>query len=515
MKKILSILLILALLLSTGITAALAAEEEKPTLTFWTSLASDFASVMSDLDGNLFMQELQARTGVDLVFQHPAVGQEKEQFNLMIASRELPDIIEYNWSGYQGGIQKAIDDGIILPLNDLIAEHAPNYTKFLEENPDLARQMKTDSGIIPVFAAYSVSDYNCTTGFQIRQDWLDEYDLELPSTIAEWEDVLTKLVEEKDLVCGLAIDSAKLMGDLIVGAWDIGSTYYMDNGVVKYGPVQEPYIDFLTTMKRWYDNGLLDPDVAACNTKTMVSYMINNEAAAYIGNAGGNMGDIYTAIEIKGDDTFNLVGLPYPVVEEGAENNFCNLGWEYRGSGSGAITTACKDPALACKVLDYIYSDEGRILKSFGVEGVSFNYIDGKPIYAEVITNNPDGLTMAQALAKYVRANNPYIGLIETGYHEQYFKRPVQKAAVKEWNLWVDNTKETKLPKITLTSEESQEVATTLTLLDDYRQEMIVKFIMGQEPLENYPAFVEHLNELGLQRVLEIYQDAYDRYVKR
>ena len=127
MKKILSMLLVLAMLLSTGITAVFAAEAETPTLTYWTNLSSTDASVMSSLDDNLYMQELQARTGVDLEFLHPAVGQENEQFSLLIASGELPDIIEWNWSGYAGGIQKAIDDGVILPLNDLIAQYAPNY----------------------------------------------------------------------------------------------------------------------------------------------------------------------------------------------------------------------------------------------------------------------------------------------------------------------------------------------------------------------------------------------------
>ena len=516
MKKILSMLLVLALLASTGITAVFAAEAETPTLTYWTSLSSTDASVMSSLDDNLYMQELQARTGVDLVFQHPAVGQEKEQFNLMIASRELPDIIEYNWSGYAGGIQKAIDDGIILPLNDLIAEHAPNYAKMLEENPELARQMKTDDGTIPVFAAYSISEYNCMSGFMIRQDWLDELGLAQPATIAEWEETLGKLVEEKDLACGLAIQSGHLLADMLVGAWNIGSTYYMDNGVVKYGPAQDAYLDFLTTMKRWYDDGILDADVAAMDSKTMESYMINGEAAACFGFAGGNMGNIYTAIEGKGDEAYKLVGLQYPVATEGTVNNFINMSWQYRGAGSGAITTACKDPVLACKVLDYIYSDEGRLLKSFGVEGISFNYNEaGDPIYADVITNNPDGLSMAQGLSKYVRANSPYIGFIETGYHEQYFARPVQKEAAKLWNANLAGAATTKLPMITLTTEESQELATMLTLINDYRSEMLVKFIMGQEPLDNYPAFVTRLNELGLPRVLEIYQAACDRYAQR
>jgi putative aldouronate transport system substrate-binding protein len=53
----------------------------------------------------------------------------------MVASRELPDIIEYNWSLYPGGPEKAISDGIIIEINDLVDKYSPNFKKYLEDNP--------------------------------------------------------------------------------------------------------------------------------------------------------------------------------------------------------------------------------------------------------------------------------------------------------------------------------------------------------------------------------------------
>ena len=68
---------------------------------------------------------------------HPNDQQTAEQFNLMIASDELPDVIEYDWTGrsagsYPGGPEKAIQDGVILELNDLIDQYAPNLKKNLK-----------------------------------------------------------------------------------------------------------------------------------------------------------------------------------------------------------------------------------------------------------------------------------------------------------------------------------------------------------------------------------------------
>ena len=87
---------------------------------------------------------------------HPNDQQTVEQFNLMIASDELPDVIEYDWTGrsagsYPGGPEKAIQDGVILELNDLIDQYAPNLKKKLDADPALDQMVKTDSGKYYVF----------------------------------------------------------------------------------------------------------------------------------------------------------------------------------------------------------------------------------------------------------------------------------------------------------------------------------------------------------------------------
>ena len=54
---------------------------------------------------------------------------------------------------------------------------------------------------------------------------------------------------------------------------------------------------------------------------------------------------------------------------------------------------------LAAKVLDYGYSEKGRMLYNFGIEGESYEMVDAYPKYTEKIINNPDGLSMTEALA--------------------------------------------------------------------------------------------------------------------
>jgi putative aldouronate transport system substrate-binding protein len=54
------------------------------------------------------------------------MGAGTEQFNLIIASGDLPDMMESNWSTYSSGPERAMNDGVILKLNDIFIEHAPN-----------------------------------------------------------------------------------------------------------------------------------------------------------------------------------------------------------------------------------------------------------------------------------------------------------------------------------------------------------------------------------------------------
>jgi len=44
---------------------------------------------------------------------------------------------------------------------------------------------------------------------------------------------------------------------------------------------------------------------------------------------------------------------------------------------------------------------------------------------------------------------------------------------------------------------------------------MAVKYITGEESLDNFDDFLAKLDSMGLQRVLEIYQGAYDRFLAR
>ncbi len=153
------------------------------------------------------LAEMEKQTGIKLDITYADNGQEEEEFNMMVASGDLPDMIYYDWMNIRGGVDEAIRSGYIVALNDLIAEYAPNYKAFLEQKPDYAKMARTDSGNYYMFNGYPAADHDkeadlersAICGFVLRKDWLDELGLEAPETIDEWHNVLTELKQKKGI----------------------------------------------------------------------------------------------------------------------------------------------------------------------------------------------------------------------------------------------------------------------------------------------------------------------------
>lgn len=128
-----------------------------------------------------------------------------EQFNLMLASGNVPDIVKYDWTSLPGGAQSAVDAGQILKLNDYIRDYMPNLKKYLSDNPAADKQAKNDNGNYCFVPAYRGDPQLLTyMGPIVRKDWLDELGLDVPETIDDWEIMLKAFRDKKGASVGLA-----------------------------------------------------------------------------------------------------------------------------------------------------------------------------------------------------------------------------------------------------------------------------------------------------------------------
>lgn len=535
-KRIVSIVLALCLVLTLcacGQQAATAQPEAaapadggRVQLKAWAPIGDKASQVITNNSEIPVYDVLTDITNVEVEWVNVSNADADTQLNLLIASNNLPDIIYYNWQGsYTGGLAKAIADSVAIPLNDLLAEHAPNYTALLEASPELAKQVALDDGTIAMFASGRTDPrVRIWFGPQIRQDWLDNLGLEMPTTMDEWYNVLKAFKEQdangngdaNDEIPFVAAGASSLPSYVLsfAGAYGlVRDTFCVKDGKVVYSPAEPAYKDFLAEMAKWYAEGLIDPDFAAMDGASVKSLITTDVAGSYWGSLAGNLGGYNTALK-EVVPNGQIVGAPWIT---GADGKAYQQEAEHAKAltGFGAvITSACKDPVAAVKWLDEHYSEVGSMLMTFGIEGVSYNMVDGKPVLSDEIMKNPDGLTYDIALAKYSLKPNTVEAMDDT--YAIYSQYNLQTEVQTEANAkWADGDLSILMPPVSLTVEESSEYSRIMNEITTYVSESIVKFIMGQRSLDEFDQFVKDLENMNIGRAIEIEQAAYDRYMAR
>lgn len=496
---------------------------DKPlTLSLWAPLSDKVANTNKNYGELPMFQELEKRTGIHINFMHPPVGQEQDQLNLMLASNDLPDMIHYDWALIAGGPAKLLSENQIIKLNDYVAKYAPSLNGLMKEDPNIKKQLVLDDGTIydlPYMTGTQME--NAWYGPQLRKDWLDKLQLKAPATIDEWYNVLTAF-RDKDPNDNGKKDEIPFTGKGNNGlgilalsdfapAWGIINDFSMKNGKVVYGPIEPEFKEFLTVMNKWYNEKLIDPDIATSDAKAFDYKITNNLAGSYYGAVNGNMGRYLNMMKDK-DPKFDLTSSPYPTGPAGKPYIKYDLNLKVQTVGT-AITSKCKNVKEAIEWLDYGFSKDGNILMNFGIEGKSFSMVNGVPTYTDEVWKPTNGMTWDQVMAQYSRAIDDWTMIIDKGYTEQKLRTPQQQQAVlKDWSV-ADSS--LCLPPVTLTDEEAKTVASIMNQVETYRNEMMAKFVMSKAPLSDFDKYVVTLKGMDIDKVIKIKNDAYDRYQKR
>ena len=144
---------------SAATEAEATTDSDKPfagtTLTWYTTLNGNVSDNFANLGDTPWAKYVEEQTGITIEFQHPTQGSEAEEFAVMLASGEYPDIIEYTWTTYSGGAGAAINDGVIISLDDYMAD-ATNLSKVIQEHPEIGKMIKSSGGNYYCFPCFVV-----------------------------------------------------------------------------------------------------------------------------------------------------------------------------------------------------------------------------------------------------------------------------------------------------------------------------------------------------------------------
>lgn len=459
-----------------------------------------------------FHTYLAKATGIEVNWTFPTAGSDgNAALSTMLASHQYPDVLIADRSA---SATQDLEDEVIIDLTNLLPKYAPNYWALIQSDPEIDNASKTDDGIYYGFRAKRESEWgNTFIGPIIRQDWLTECGLEVPTTIEGWDKTLRTFKEKYNATFVSTL--GRMNGSAPAGAFGAYGfanpvLFLDDSGRVQLGQAQPEWKDFMTQMNTWYKDGLIDPDMLTADDNAVKSKAVNQTTGFVVLNLG-SIDSLNSQAQDNGL-TSDWVGIPNPV---DASGKAC---WTHGNDNlveypTASVCTTCEEDKIemALRWCDYAYSEEGFYTWNFGEEGVSYTMEDGKPVFTDMILNSADGIRAA--LQQYTANFGTYFGIQSESMVRQ---RNSEKAcaAVDEWlknSTWRDHN----LPNFTFTTEESDQAAALKTALSTHISETALKFLTGERSLDEFDAFVTELKSLGLEEYCKLNQDAVDRYNNR
>lgn len=343
-----------------------------------------------DYETNDYTLWLQEQTGVELDFVYFSsdTTEAGQQLTLMMNGGEkLPDIL-WNFAAVSTAASHEYgQDGYFIDLMPYIEKYGKYYTEAKNQMDDQTSAKMLEiygqdpsSGALYGMPAYQISQSGdlIDNHLLINKAWLDKLNLEMPTTVDELINVLTKFVNEdpngngKKDELGMAGKISKTRGNIleyVINAYVYCCDTYMYN-IDKDGNLYFPYStdeyrQAMITLNKMYKDGLIEPTSFTMVEDAEIMALLTPESGTSI--TGIAAGHPVLVVAENAENIFEYVGLPTLKDETGLG------GHQFLKSASFSwctyITEDCANPELAFKFLDFMYSRDSVARMRYGMEG--------------------------------------------------------------------------------------------------------------------------------------------------
>ena len=467
-----------------------------------------------------FYKGLSEKTGIEVDWQAPVVGADKAAaYNLLLQEEVLPTII-YNSGITASSVQQLYIDGLIQDLTDYLPEYAPDFWEWINDPAHEADKLAVtnDEGRFLYIPAARESEFLITyLGPVIRQDWLEEQNLDMPVTLEDWENVLTVFKEKYNAKLGFKLGRFNVGGALASGTGAHGGLelkYYVEDGEIKANVTDPAWKELVTVLNRWHEAGLIDADFTTAGDPEVRTKALNNELGVVV-TAMSQLTNFIKDAEAEGTGA-EWVGFDYPRTAAGEPTSYINTEATLVKATTGCVvTTSATEEELiaALQFLNYGYDEEGMIYNNFGEEGVSHTVAaDGSHQFTDLILKDERGINDALKDYTGVAMNGgSFLVLAE------FNKNKNDEASIAAVDIWTSNNVAAQylVPPFTRTEDEQILYTDLHAVLNTYVSEMALKFVTGEESLVKFDDFLKQVEAYRLSDLLASEQAAYDRYVNR
>lgn len=472
--------------------------------TRWGSMGDTFTV-------NRFLADLEAASNVKVEWQVQSLNDWGEQKSILLAGGQLPGIFLGSQSLSDADILNNLE--YFMPLDDLIENYMPNYKKVLEECPELRKMTTFPDGHIYSLGKKLPARPKTANQPIINKKWLDNLGLEVPATIDELTEVLRAFKEQDANGNGDPNDEIPICGIsmylLVPFGYDaIDSDMILRNGEVYYARISEEYKEGLKWLQKLYAEGLIDPE----------SYT-QDDTMAIAKRQDPNVSRVGFAYEWIPDASFGQWSDEYIAIApvagpDGERHSYGDAnGISALGRNEVVITTACQYPEVVARWLDQFYTDEATIQNFWGAIGTVINK-DENGDYT--LLDPPEG-TSADAWywEQSLRDFGP--GYVTDELTDKLHLSPDSGDGLKlELAKLGDDYIGTPFPVVMYTAEETEELATISTDTDKYISEMEAAWVTdsSRDIDAEWDEYINQLNIMGLERLIEIKVEVYNRYIE-
>ena len=541
MKRTLALILALMLLVSGAAFAEeLTLKVANPDLFPVTTEAGAELTVFTrqvasieDLETNLETIAMEKLTGVHINWQIANPTDVDTKFNLSIASGEYPDI--YLWYFNRTDIPTYAEDGVVIPLNDLIEENTYWIKRYLSEQSRIPEGLTAPDGNIYTlwFELPADGDKSSQVTFDklwYFKAWMEQYKeatgKDVPATLDEFCDYLRYIRDNDMNGNGDATDEIPLLGTFqydtegsdpmyaIMNCFQVLPVDFLmadEQHNVTCAATTDSFREGLVYLNNMHREGLFPEEVYSLDLnqyRAVVNVTKPEDMVVGVAAAPYWMRFVTQSIYTTAYDDFTFL----PPLKKDADTPAQT---EYRKPSIGlygAITSACKDPVLAIKWMD-AYSDPEIITTSqYGVEGVNWirKNAEGEfPTVFEKVADAPltgAGSTQNIVWQGFLNTDSTYRDLYLEEGSDSWKMNTIQWAANKAYNavgvesgfpagVWCDDTD--------LTTERSE----LKTVIDTAIKTAYSEFILNRRDPNSdaeWQAYLDNLNALGLERYCEV-----------
>lgn len=299
-----------------------------------------------------------------------------------------------------------------------------------------------------------------------------------------------------------------------IAQW-FGVGNYLTSVDVKNNKIVSPWYqdgikDYLKYMNRLVEEGLMDPDLIGATYEQTSQRMAENKVGATFDYCM----QMWLEPSVNAE---NVEFLPIANLETGYEP-YIVIEPSFFSWQKWAVTKDCKDPEAVAALLDVLYSDRYEELSAWGIEGETYEVVDGRRQLMEGIggayweQNAKDRKTPGGSL--WSGCVFPTVSLYTM--ESQFTSRPEHKNEFQKSVVFQDAVyPDAKYCYMAIaTDEQNARKAALTTDLSTYSSELVTDFILGRASFDDWDQYIAQMQELGLDELIEIEQSQYDKFLE-